>query len=304
MEENTLINKRISLFILLEILLVVLLSIPLFIINPEEGNFVVTITALIFMFLPLVATIITKKLTKDKSKWLIKPNFKGNIKYYFMAVYMPGILILLGAIIYFLIFPSNLDLSLEYLKDLASQTGQELTISSISIGTAILFYLVIMIFSPLIFINHILAYGEESGWRGYLLPLLIKKFGAVKAVLLTGALWGLVHAPLVVYGLNYTGNYWGRPFTGIIMMILFATFVGILLSYVTIKTQSIIPASISHGVVNALAGTAIYICNMSSYNPLIGPAPTGIVGMLGFIIIGIILLVKLNKEKPNNKTEN
>ena len=48
--------------------------------------------------------------------------------------------------------------------------------------------------------------GEEAGWRGYLLPKLLEFMKPWKAVLLTGVIWGLWHAPVIACGFNY-----GKP---------------------------------------------------------------------------------------------
>ena len=96
------------------------------------------------------------------------------------------------------------------------------------------------------------AFGEEIGWRGFLLPLLTEELGIQKAVLLNGILWGIAHAPLVCFGLNYTGDYPGAPWYGILMMVLFATSTGIFLSDLTLKSRSIFPACIAHGAINAI----------------------------------------------------
>ena len=149
--------------------------------------------------------------------------------------------------------------------------------------------------SPLVFVNHILAFGEEVGWRGYLLPLLCSKFGIVNGIIIDGVLWGVVHAPLVSFGVNYAGDYVGAPWTGILMMIVFATSVGVFLSYLTIKTKSIIPACISHGVINALREAPLFIC-VSNYNALLGPKPSGIIGMSGFLTMGIILMLCIKSK--------
>lgn len=42
-------------------------------------------------------------------------------------------------------------------------------------------------------------FGEEYGWRGFLQPLLQKRFGPISGVLLLGVLWGLWHLPINLF---------------------------------------------------------------------------------------------------------
>jgi CAAX protease family protein len=52
------------------------------------------------------------------------------------------------------------------------------------------------------------TFGEEYGWRGYLLPRLLP-LGEVRATLLVGLIWGPWHVPFLLAGLNYPGvNFW------------------------------------------------------------------------------------------------
>lgn len=51
-----------------------------------------------------------------------------------------------------------------------------------------------------IILGALLMFGEEYGWRGFLLPELCLKFGKIKSALLVGLIWALWHAP-AVYGL-------------------------------------------------------------------------------------------------------
>lgn len=292
------VSRKILIFLSVEFLLVALISIPLFLLQAESGSSLVMAASVIFMWLPALATFLTRKITNDKSELPLKPLIKKNGKMYVISAYIPGIIIALGALLYFAIFQKHLDLTLGYLKDLMTVTGQQIQLPTLSISSLLLIAVGLVIIAPLVFVNHILAFGEEIGWRGYLLPLLCSKFGLTNGIIVDGILWGVVHAPLVSFGVNYAGDYFGAPWTGILMMIVFATSVGVFLSYLTIKTKSIIPACISHGVINALREAPLFIC-VSNYNALLGPKPSGVIGMSGFLVMGIILMLCI---KSKNKS--
>ncbi len=48
-------------------------------------------------------------------------------------------------------------------------------------------------------ISVFLAAGEEIGWRGFLVPELLKKFSYIKASLLIAIIWNLYHYPLILF---------------------------------------------------------------------------------------------------------
>ena len=247
------------------------------------------------MFCPAIAVLLTRLVTKEgfQNVWL-RPHIKGNIKYYLLAWFGPGILTFAGMAVYFLIFPNNLDLSFSHFTATLEATGAPLETLPIPIGLLMLVQCIQAVFlAPVM--NFVTCFGEEWGWRGYLLPKISKHFSTIPTLLITGIIWGLWHAPLTIIGHNYGLGYWGFPFTGIAMMCVFCITLGIFLSFVTLKTSSCIPAILAHGAINGIAAIGIYF-TYDGGNPFIGPAPTGIIGMIPFILLAIFMVLHLKKQ--------
>lgn len=249
----------------------------------------------LFSVFPILATLVTRLITKDKSTWYLKPNFRTSWMTYLFAAFAPGIAIFFGGLLYFTLFPHDLDLGAHNLIAQYGQYGAPETIH-FTAQTVVLIGLAFIVISPLVLPVHLFALGEEIGWRGYLLPILLKLTSPRKATLLHGLLWGLAHAPLIYFGFNYGSDYWGAPWSGILMMTLSMTVFGTWLAYVTIRAESILPAVILHGAANVIGEMAAFVSFMG-ISPLIGPNPTGIVGMSGLLIGAIFLLNKL-EGKP------
>jgi membrane protease YdiL (CAAX protease family) len=129
-------------------------------------------------------------------------------------------------------------------------------------------------------INALFAFGEEIGWRGFLHRELAH-LGFWKLSCVTGFIWGLWHAPLILHGLNYPQH----PVEGLGMMIVFTTLLSPLLSYIRIRTKSVVGAAITHGTVNAVAGISVAFAIGGS--DLI----VGLTGLSGFIVLSIVNLV-------------
>ena len=81
--------------------------------------------------------------------------------------------------------------------------------------------------------NTLFALGEELGWRGYLLPKLLP-LGQIPAMLISGVIWGIWHAPAILQGHNYPEN----PVLGVGMMIVFTVLLGIIFSWLYLKTMT------------------------------------------------------------------
>lgn len=260
------------------------------------------------MFMPALAVIITTLITKNKFKdtW-IKPNFKSNLKYYLLAWLLPVVLIILGSVVYYLIYPSHFDSSMltmiEATKGQLSSLGKVVP-NDAQLKSMLILQLVTSIFiAPVV--NFVTCLGEELGWRGYLLPNLLEKMSPIKATIVSGVIWGIWHAPMIAMGHNYGLDYRSAPFGGILAMIVFCVLIGSFLSYITIKTKSCIPAVIGHSMINGFAAVGILFISIPNPNPFIGPTPVGIVGGIGFVITGAISLklistISTKEEITNN----
>ncbi len=256
----------------------------------------------LFSVLPVLATLLTRVLTKDKSPWHLKPNLRRHWKTYLFSMFAPGVAIFLGGLLYFTIFSSNLDLTA---RNLVAQYGQFGALDTLLLTprTILLVGIGFIFISPLVLPVHLFALGEEIGWRGYFLPILLKLTSPRKATLIHGLLWGLAHAPLIYFGFNYSLEYWGAPWSGILMMILVCVVLGTWLAFVTLRSGSIIPAVILHGAGNVIGELPALVAFLG-VSPLLGPNPTGLIGLSGLFFGAIILFWKMQSQAGGNYWEN
>lgn len=80
-----------------------------------------------------------------------------------------------------------------------------------------------------------------------------------------------------------------------LLMMLLCIVLGIIFSYVTLKTENCMYAAIMHGVVNIIAEIPVF-CSVSMKSGLLGPNPTGLLSMTFLIIMAIFLFFKLEKR--------
>ncbi|MBH0131171.1 CPBP family intramembrane metalloprotease [Salinibacterium sp. NK8237] len=135
-------------------------------------------------------------------------------------------------------------------------------------------------------INTIPALGEELGWRGWLLPKLLP-LGIVPAILISGVVWGLWHAPLILLGYNYPG---APGWLGLTAMVGMTIVVGGVFAWLRIRSASVWPAALAHGSFNAAAGfSIIFIMAGESFDPL----QASILGWTGWLVPLVLVIVLL-----------
>lgn len=135
------------------------------------------------------------------------------------------------------------------------------------------------------FINLLPALGEEIGWRGWLTPQLLP-LGVLPTIVITGLIWGLWHTPLMLLGHNYPHL---PGWLAVVFMIIFCTLIGGVLTWLTIRTNSVWPAALGHSTINATAGLPLLFSADGTYDP----AHVGIAGTTGWIITAILVAVLL-----------
>lgn len=248
---------------------------------------VLVLTAVGYMGAPALANVLTRIVTKEGWKDArLKPHLKRAWPYWLAAWFLPGILTALGAVIYFLFFPDHLDLNAGPLRELMRQSGvTELPMPAMTL--ILLQGFQALLISPLV--NGLFTFGEEFGWRAYLLPKLTP-LGVRKALLLSGPIWGAWHWPLTAMGHNYGLGYPGAPWLGMLTMVWFTTVLGIVIGWLTLRGNSVWPAVIAHAAINGIGGIAMFITKGPVSN-LIGPAPTGWIGSLAFTLLAAWILL-------------
>ena len=168
---------------------------------------------------------------------------------------------------------------------LRQQPGSEVVLEKVSFQTLLLIQFAQLLIAP--GINAVFAFGEEWGWRGFLLSKLLP-LGQWRALGLSGALWGLWHMPVILLGYNYPLH----PQFGVLLMMIFCVIMGVLFGWMRLATGSIWPAVIGHGALNAAGGFGYVFANADQ---TIDTAHVTILGWTGWIlpVLTICLLVVL-----------
>ena len=295
-------TKKILLFILFAFVLSWSIAGALYWLHIDIKSLSGTAILVGYMYMPaLSALLVQKVIFKEK---MIKPlHISFKLNYFFLwALLIPMVLVFIATGIGFLFpgisFSSDMSGIIDMYRD--KMTPEEIEKMQQSIHALPIHPVWISIVQGLFAaatINAIAAFGEELGWRGFLLSHL-KKFSFFKASLLIGVIWGLWHAPIILMGHNYPQH----PQWGVLFMIIFCTLYTFLFLYVTIKARSVIAASLMHGSINAFFGITLMLSK--GMNDLLA----GMTGVAGFItlLLAIFLVFAydrwISKEHVMTKT--
>lgn len=149
----------------------------------------------------------------------------------------------------------------------------------------VLFHLLLKFFLTLV-----PAFGEEFGWRGYLLPRLAQSHTPRKAVLLHAVIWWAWHLPAIVgIGLEQGGT--GSNLILTVIAVIIITLIpsamhAVIYAYIWAKSQSLAVATVYHAAYDEIRDT---MQDTTGMVPI-----TDLWTNLVITFVGIILLLKVD----------
>lgn len=250
------------------------------------------------MWGPGIAAILATLFVSKESFGSLRLNTLGPKRFYFWAWLLPSVIVLLTLGFTILLGTGKFDGNLTFMRELISQNPKTEGMPSVEM-LVIIQIVSALTFAP--FINILFAMGEELGWRGFLLPKLLP-LGEWKAILLTGFVWGIWHAPTtILHGYNFPLH----PYLGVLVMTIGCMLLGIIFGWLYIKTKSPWAPALAHGAFNAIAGLSFFFLKPESVDTALGGSPLGVAGWLAMAVVigGLLLLKQLPTKKPETVIE-
>lgn len=185
-------------------------------------------TAMVTMMTPLVAAIVMLVVTNEgpsRAGWtslgITRPGFRG----WWLAILGPAAILVISYGILIVVGAASLH------APAMSRSGAETAIGLLlNLGMGL-----------------VLAFGEEVGWRGYMLPRLAA-IGIVPAMLLVGLAQGIWHLPLMLLTPFYHSG--GNALIVVPLFLVTLSLAGIFYGYLWLSTGSVWPVVVAHAVYN------------------------------------------------------
>ncbi len=229
------------------------------------------------MWAPGIAAIVVTLRIEKRPFSTLRLNTLGPKRYYLVAWFLPPLITLATLGMTLLLGTGTFDRELSMMRDALANAPQGTALPPVETLVAIQLAFAILL-AP--FINILFALGEELGWRGFLLPKLLP-LGQWQAILLSGAIWGLWHAPTtLLHGYNFPQHH----YLGVAIMTVGCTLLGTILSWLYLNTRSPWVAALGHGAFNASPGLAIFFLK-PDFDTAVAGSPLGMAGWLPMALI-------------------
>jgi len=245
----------------------------------------------VYMWGPAAAHILTRLITREGRQGnLLALKIRTAWPFYLTGWFGPGVMTIVGILLFFLAFPHTYDAGFTTLQEQLRASGNQALLenpSSLIIQQTVM----ALIIAPLV--NLVATFGEEFGWRGYLLPKL-NVLGKRKALLISSLIWGVWHWPVIAMGHNYGLSYAGFPWLGLLATVWVMLSFGIFIGWLSQKAESVWPAVIAHGALNGIAALGLLFV-LEPFPVLLGPTPAGILSCLPFTLVSGMILLRIKE---------
>ncbi|MBP3753508.1 MAG: CPBP family intramembrane metalloprotease [Lachnospiraceae bacterium] len=254
------------------------------------GNMRQSFVALGMLF-PVIGHVITRVLTREGFKFSGDNNSYFGISFkdkkwicFIAACLIPWIVYEAANALSLVLAPSMFDSDYYLSLDIEKRTLVLLPVYAIVTGLVVSFA----------------AFGEEGGWRGYMMPKLLKIMNRPAALITGGIIWGIWHAPLTCIGHNFGTDYPGFPYVGIVKMCVFCTLLGIMLTFLTEMSGSVWPAAFMHAIFNSSPSILNGFINQDLAPDTFIGRHAGFIGMaLALLAVDILIMVKWKHYEKN-----
>lgn len=281
--------RAVVLFVILACGLAWLVALPLWLGGTGLNNALTGIVILpLMMFTPLVATLVVlffvqqpkpRPMLEFLGVWPLRP-LKRTIWMIVFGILGSILIVIAGVFLSAALGLVTLDLT-HFSGYAAVLSASGVDVGATSVPSLVLIQLLVVPFAALL--SGLLAFGEELGWRGWLLPSL-RPLGTWPALLISGAVWGLWHSPIILLGYNFD-----QPnLFGVAMMTGGTVLFGILLGWLRLRAASVWPAVFAHGALNAAGGFLVLVI---AANSAADPVAAGPLGWATWIVMVLVIIV-------------
>jgi membrane protease YdiL (CAAX protease family) len=140
-------------------------------------------------------------------------------------------------------------------------------------------------FTGMVLIMAPVVFGEEYGWRGYLLPALAERYGKVRATVILGLVWGLWHIPS--YYFIYSAAGLGNPLLLTTLGVFFVAVGAFPYSYVFFRNGNVLPSVLLHAVYDkAMAVAFLSVAGNTAPNA----GPPGLITVPWPYVLGLVIV--------------
>jgi uncharacterized protein len=251
------------------------------------------------MWGPGLSALVTTRLVLHESWRTTTVHRLGCRRYYVWAWLFPGAVTFIAVILTLLFGVAQLDPEFRMLREAIEASGVFSPFPlrlPVSPGVAVAVRLAFVVaVAPLLNAPGVL--GEELGWRGFLLPRLMRAgLSQWQALILSGIVWGLWHAPLIV---QQQINYPGHPYLGIPQMIVTCIFLGIIFGWLQFASGSVWVPTMAHGALNGIASVPMLV--LTPCDSALGGTVFSIIGWLP--LAGFIAWLTWSGRLPASRVE-